>query len=179
MKKISIILVLALVISNSVNAQKLLTKEGVISFFSKTMMEDIDAKCDKAAGLLDVGSKTIVAKIVIKSFIFKDKLMQDHFNENYMESDKFPTASLQGKYDEDLNIETPGTYTINFKGLFEIHGVKKSVVIPITVVVSKTQVETSSIFKIRLADYNIEIPKLVTKNIAEVIEVKSNFKFNK
>lgn len=148
-----------------------LSKNVTVKLFSETPMENIEAKTETGVAALNEKTAKILVKIQIKSFVFPRKLMQEHFNENYLESDKFPTADFDGIIQDLPNFNVNGTNQVSLKGTLTIHGVKREVVIPATIIVSNKGVIGKSSFKVKCADYNIEIPKLVVKNIAEEIEI--------
>ena len=107
------VIILSLV--TSVNAQKFMTKNGFISFYGHTPMEDIKADNNQVASVLDISTGDLVFQVLIKSFHFDRALMEEHFNENYMESDKFPKASFKGKITnlQSVNFSKNGTYDVN------------------------------------------------------------------
>ena len=118
--------------------------------------------------------------MVMTSFTFRDKLMQEHFNENYMESDKFPNAVLEGVIQEAIPLEMDGMYEVTIKGSLEMHGVKqeREVKGKLTIAGGVPTLATAK-FDVRLADHGIKIPSLVVANIAEVIAVDTELKFEK
>ncbi|MCS6917662.1 MAG: YceI family protein [Chitinophagales bacterium] len=147
-------------------------KQVNISFFSEAPLENIDAHTKSAVGVIDMNTGAVFFKVPIKTFTFKKALMQEHFNENYMESDKYPHATLKGQI---INLPDPnkdGTYSVTVEGDLTIHGVTQKRQIPGTLVIKGNELQVTSEFDVRLADHNITIPKLVIKNIAEVVQVK-------
>lgn len=152
-----------------------------VSFFSKAPIENIKASNTDSESILDLNSGKLYAKVPIRSFQFRKKLMQKHFNENYMESDKFPLAELEGSFKGGVKLpESGGSATHNFSGFLTIHGVKKQVTVPITFVRSSSgELSLSSVFKVKLEDHKIKVPKLMLRNIAQVIDVKTNFALKK
>jgi polyisoprenoid-binding protein YceI len=175
MKKIMIALLLTAAAGN-LYAQKYMTRTGKISFFSSTPVENIEAFNNEVASVLDAKSGDLVFQVPIKSFKFEKALMQEHFNENYMESDKYPKAEFKGKVADisKVNFSKDGTYNVTTSGKLTIHGVTKDVSIPGTITVKGKQVTANSEFKVKTADYNISIPKLVEGKIAKEIEVTVN-----
>lgn len=175
MKKIMIAASLVC-LAGSASAQKYLTKTGKVTFFSSTPMENIEAFNNEAASAIDTKSGDIVFQVPIKSFKFEKALMQEHFNENYMESDKFPRAEFKGKIADlsNVNFSKDGTYNVKSNGKLTIHGVTKDVSIPGTVVVKGNTATVNSKFNIKTADYNIAIPAVVEGKIAKNIEVTVN-----
>jgi hypothetical protein len=152
------------------------TQNGKVHFFSKTPLEDIEATSLKAIAVLYPATKRVQAKIPIQSFEFKHKLMQEHFNENYMESDKFPYGSLEGIIVEDIDFTKDGIYPVTVRGVLDIHGVKKNRDIPCKITIENgSPKKVLSNFEVILADHKIKIPKAVILNIAEVIKVDVDF----
>ena len=153
----------------TLNSQMFTTLESDIDFISNAPLEVISAKSNEMQGLLDVESKRFAFKIYIKSFDgFNSNLQKIHFYENYMETNDFPTSAFSGKIVEDLK-EGSGKYRA--KGILEIHGVKREVIIPVDLSFSNEIISINSNFKVRLDDYNITIPKLVYQKIAEEIDI--------
>lgn len=155
----------------SLQAQKFACTSGEVSFFSKTPQEDIDAKTNAAVIMLDTSTGKVHAKMLIKLFTFKKKLMQDHFNENYMESDKYPYGILDGKIMEPVPYYKDGTYNVTLEGTMEIHGVKKPVKLNAVIEVKNGVISTKSEFMVKLKDHKIDIPKIVVNVISEEIKV--------
>jgi hypothetical protein len=165
---------IGLVSSYSVHAQKYMTKNGNISFFSETPLETIKADNYQVNAALDTQAGDLVFKVLIKSFQFPKALMQEHFNENYMESDKFPNSTFKGKITNlsDINFSKEGTYDAMIEGDMTMHGVTKKISEKGTfTVIPGDKIKGSSKFNIKPADYDIKIPGAVVKNIAESIEV--------
>ena len=156
------------------SAQIWMSENSSVHLFSKTVLENIDAKTDKASFAINISSGKIFVRIPIKSFKFEKKLMQEHFNENYMESEKYPNAEFSGWIQNKPDLSVNGTYQIAMKGTMTIHGVKKEVELPVTIVVTKDKIVGKSNFMVKCVDYKIEIPKIVVKNIAEEIEINVN-----
>jgi hypothetical protein len=154
------------------SAQLLMTKNGVISFHSHTVLEDIDAVNDNVMAAIDGTKKSIAFTLHMKQFVFPRKLMQTHFNENYVESDKFPKATFSGSYTEDVPFNRNGTYNVNVRGKLTIHGVTREVTIPATITVNGTNISGTSTFKCNPTDYNISIPFIVRNKIEKENTVK-------
>lgn len=172
MKKTSLFLILCLTGLVAISQNKYSIKESKILFFSKSSIENIQAVNKSAIGIVDPTTREFVAKVPIKSFIFDGALMQEHFNENYMESDKFPNATFKGKIEGVFDIAKDGTYPVNLVGKFEMHGVVKERTIPMNMVIKNGVISFNGEFKVKLADHNIEIPKMVAQSVAEVVDVK-------
>jgi hypothetical protein len=173
MKKITTLLVIALLTSTLVNAQKYMTKGGTIKFSSETPMEKIEAVNHQANSALDFSSGNFVFKVLIRGFEFEKALMQEHFNENYMESEKFPNSTFSGKISnlKDVNLGKDGVYKVVVEGDMTMHGVTNKIKVNGTLEVKAGKVTAKSSFNVAPKDYNITIPKAVIKNIAEAIQV--------
>ena len=161
-------------------ADTYICKDGKTHFYASTPLEDISPTSNSTACAINVKSKKISAKVEMKSFVFKNGLMQEHFNENYIESDKYPYATLDAQIVENLDHLKDGTYTVMLKGIFEIHGVKKEREIKGKLTVKDGQpVSATAEFEVRLTDHNIKIPTAVMMKIAEVVKVDVNYTFKK
>ncbi|MEM6770079.1 MAG: YceI family protein [Bacteroidota bacterium] len=179
MKTILLSLVLLLGASTTVFAQgPLITKDGTTTFFSHSPIEDIEAINEKTTAAIDFGKGDVVVKMLIKHFTFENALMQEHFNENYMESEKFPAAIFKGKLaGETVDLTKDGEYTVEITGNLTIRGINKPLTTEATLVVKGKQVSATTKFIARPADFDIKIPTVVVKNIAEEIEVTTELTF--
>lgn len=173
MKKTLILFLLFTASITALQAQKFITKTGHIKFFSDAPTEDIEANNHSVNSALDIKTGDFVFKVLMKSFEFKKALMQEHFNENYVESDKFPNATFVGKITNlsDIDFTKDGTYKADVEGDLTIHGITQKIKESGSFIVSNGEIHGNSVFKISLSDYNIKIPKAVSKNIAEEIEI--------
>jgi len=180
MKTSSTLIIAVLMLGNIAFAQKSITKTGSVSFFSTSPMENIEAHNKQVNAALDVATGDFVFKILIKSFEFEKALMQEHFNENYMESDKYPNATFQGKVTNlsSIDFTKNGEYDVEVQGKLTIHGVTKDVTEKGKFIVKDGTVQGLSKFNVKVADYDIKIPKAVVNNIAEAIEVTVDVKMN-
>ncbi|MES2266357.1 MAG: YceI family protein [Bacteroidota bacterium] len=147
-------------------------KNAVVTLYSKAPIEDIDARTDKGTSVLNTATGDVAFSVPIRSFKFDKALMQEHFNENYMESDKYPQATYKGKLTNKPDLSKDGTYPVTVAGTFEAHGVKQSRTIPGTITVANGTISLSSEFMVACKDHKIDIPKLVFQNIAETIKIK-------
>ena len=147
------------------------TSVGEVSFFSKTPALDIEALNKKAGAILNAGTRDLAIQMKITDFQFPNKLMQEHFNENYLESERFPTGKFAGKIKEEVDFSKPGTYAVTAAGNLTIHGVTKPVTVKGSIVATATGMKVTFAFTVRTEDYKIEVPTLVFNKIAEVIEV--------
>ena len=161
------------------NAQKYMTKNGFIGFYSKTPMEEIKADNNQVVSALDVSSGDMVFQALIKSFHFERALMEEHFNENYMESDKIPKSIFKGKITNlsSVNFTKPGTYDITVDGDLTIHDVTNKVSIKGTLEVVSGGINASSKFNIVPEDYKITIPGVVRDKIDKNFEVTVTMKY--
>ncbi|MEA5402401.1 YceI family protein [Arcicella sp. DC2W] len=175
MKKNILVLVWALLISQASFAQLYFTQTGKTSFFSKTPLEDISAVNNAVSSILNTATNDIAVRMNINQFRFPNRLMEEHFNENYLESEKFPAATFKGKISEKIDFTKEGTYDVTAKGVMMIHGVSKEKVITGKLTVGKDNISVDTNFEIVLVDYKIDVPKLVWEKIAEKIAVKNNF----
>lgn len=156
------------------NAQdRYFTKTGKIDFFSKAPLEDIEAKNKTVTAVLDTKTGAIQFEVQMKGFEFEKKLMQEHFNENYVESGKFPKATFKGSIANNSSVKytKDGTYNVKVKGKMTIHGVTKDVEAPGTVKVSGGKIDATSTFNIQLSDYNISIPSVVKDKVSNSIKI--------
>ncbi len=173
MKKI-ILLAFVIATANIASAQIYIAKSCEISFFSSSPLENIEAINKNTKPIINTATGDVQMKIAITGFVFEKPLMQEHFNENYLESDKFPSAIFKGKINEKIDWTKDGEHKVTITGTFEIHGVKKERTIDGVVKIKGQEITISSKFNIHIADYNIKVPSLYVKNIAEDVEVKIN-----
>jgi len=152
-------------------ASKYVVKKSNITFFSSTPLEDIEAKNTDLVAVVDKASNKFSFRIPIKSFKFDKSLMQQHFNENYMESDKYPNGAFKGKIEGEYSLTEDGEYDVTAIGTLNIHGVEQERSIPSTITVEKGVPSISSKFKVQLVKHKIKVPKIVFYNIAEDIDV--------
>jgi hypothetical protein len=165
---------LLLVIATHTYAQKYVSEKTFVSFFSDAVLEDITATNKKASSIFNSTTGDIAFSIPIKEFQFAKSLMQEHFNEKYMDSEKYPKSTFQGKV-TGYNPDAKGVQNVRAAGKLTIHGVTKEVDIPGTIEKKDDKVLMKSKFIVKVADYNIEIPTLVFQNIAEQVEVTVDF----
>jgi hypothetical protein len=173
MKRLLLFITIIISQPTLLTAQKYFTKNGTISFFSKTPLENISADNNQVVSVLDIQTGEFNFSLLIRNFHFKKALMEDHFNENYMESDKLPKATFKGTIAEPAKVDFvhDGSYNTTVTGDLTIHGITHNVSVPGTIVVKAGLVSANSKFMVKPGDYNISIPSLVKDNIAETIEV--------
>lgn len=164
----------------SAKSQLLQVKAGHVYFQSVATKELVSAASNDLSGLIDVNKKLFAFKIPLISFFgFNNPLQQEHFNENYMESDIFPEATFVGKIIEQVDVLQDGAYTIRAKGKLKIHGVEQERIIKALVSIKNGNVSVHSDFSVLLADHNIKIPRIVYEKIATEVSVTINAVFEK
>lgn len=146
--------------------------KGSIQFRSDAPLELIKASSDELAGLFDPDKKMFAFRIKVNTFSgFNGVLQKEHFNENYLETAKYPYASFEGKVIEDIDYNQPGTYNVRAKGNLTVHGITQERIIKVTLEVKNKTIAASSTFTVLLADHNITIPKVVHEKLASEIKV--------
>jgi len=151
------------------------TTKGRIDFKSEAPLEIIRASSNDLIGLLDISKKNFSFKVLIHSFQgFNSPLQKEHFNENYLESDKYPDASFKGKIIEDADLSVDGTYQLRAKGILTIHNVSQERIIKSDVTVKHNIITVNTSFTVLLGDHNIPIPKVVYQKLANEIKVQVN-----
>ena len=155
---------------------KYFTKSGSIHFSSKGVIETIQANHKSVTCVLDSKSGAIQFAVLLKGFEFKKALMQQHFNEDYVESDKFPRAEFRGQVvnNSDINYAKDGVYNAHVKGKLTLHGETKDVEADGKITVKEGKLQTNSDFSIQMTDYNIHIPSLVKENMSNTVNINVN-----
>ena len=150
-----------------------MTRNGKISFFSRTPMENIDAVNNEVLGVMDLKKGEIAFAVLIKGFHFERALMEEHFNENYMESSKYPKATFKGMIDnyKTVDLTKNGKYNVKISGDLTMHGVTQKVATDGQIVVNNGKIEATSAFNVALADYKITIPALVKDQISKTVKI--------
>ena len=174
--------IMLFLITGQVSAQKYVTKNGFIKFYSEAPLETIQADNRQVNAALDAATGEFVFKVLMKSFEFKKALMQEHFNENYVESDKFPNSTFSGKITNinQIDFTKEGTYEAQVEGDLTIHGVTKKVSEKGTFTVKAgDKVHGMSKFNVKVSDYDIKIPGTVVNNISQTIEVTVDVELSK
>ena len=152
--------------------KKFSTASGTINFVSNAELELIKASSDNLQGIIDPVTNQFAFSIVVKSFVgFNSDLQREHFNEKYLESDKYPKITFSGKIIEQIDYTTDGTYEVRAKGDLDIHGQKQTRIIKSKIEISDGVLSILADFKVPLADHNISIPRIVNQKIATEIEV--------
>ena len=171
------LLLIHLVATGPTRAQSKLyaTATGQTSFFSETPAENISAINKKTQAILNTSTGELAIRMNMRDFDFPNELMEEHFNENYMESEKYPTATFRGKVDQAVDYTQNGTYEVSATGAFTVHGVTQNRSLKGQLVVKDKTISISSDFEVALADHKIEVPKIVFMKIAQVIKVKASY----
>lgn len=175
MKKILLIVSLLMTGATTIYAQKYMTRTGKISFNASApgSPEKVEAVNNEVASVMDIKSGEIVFQALIKSFKFERELMQEHFNENYMESDKYPKADFKGNITNlsEINFGKSGNYNAKVTGKLTIHGVTNDVTVTGTISVKGNTVNITAKFSVPLKDYRISIPGVVADKVNKVATI--------
>lgn len=160
-----------------IDAQRFKSEKSKVYFFSDAPVEDIEAVNRDASSAFDVSSGDIVFSVPVKKFMFDKSLMQQHFNENYMHSDKYPKIIFKGKMSKtDLK---KGYNKVKVSGTMDMHGVKKKMSVTGKMTRKGDTIEAFAKFSILLKDYNIDRPQILWQNIAEEIDITVRFTYAK
>ncbi|MBK6983237.1 MAG: YceI family protein [Bacteroidetes bacterium] len=169
MKKVLVVTLLGLGLTGF--SQVYIGKKSKITFFSEAKMENIDATNTVAQPVFSAANGVFVAQVQHSAFVFKSPLMQEHYNENYMESEKFPFATFKGKVKETVDYTKDGVYNVNVEGTLDIHGVSLPRTISGTITVKSGTIILDSKFDVKVSEHNIKVPTLYVEKIAEIIKV--------
>ena len=165
---------LALIHPQMAYSQLYSTRAGFVGFYSKTALEDIKAENNQVYAIIDAGKQNLAFQLLLKGFVFPKELMQEHFNENYVESDKYPKASFSGAYTGNVQLNKDGVYPVTVKGTLSLHNATKAVEVPATIEVKNGHLLGQAEFKVKPEDFNISIPSVVRDKIDKEITVKVN-----
>ena len=162
-------------LSSAQSGTKFLTRDGKLKFDATATAspEKIEALSNSATCILDVATGDMAWQVQVKGFKFEKALMQEHFNENYMESDQYPKAVFRGKITNlaEVNLKNDGTYNAIVTGKMTIHGVEKEITTNGALTVKGEKIQINAGFSLLLADYNIKIPSVVSGNIAKEAKI--------
>jgi polyisoprenoid-binding protein YceI len=164
-------LVAATSLSASLCAQVFMGEGSSIRMFSAAPLENIEATSNSVGAAINTQSGKVYFKVNVRTFTFENSLMQEHFNENYIESEKYPYAIFDGTVKDLPDLSKDGEYDVVLAGNFSLHGVTKAREIPAKLTVANGAIEGNAVFHVKCADHKIKIPRLVVKNIAEEVEV--------
>ncbi|HCZ37803.1 MAG TPA: YceI family protein [Cytophagales bacterium] len=170
------VIVLLLLISQPSLAQKYSLEKSKVVFFSDAAIEDIRAENTKTVSIYNTETGEVAFSIPIKEFQFENATMQEHFNEKYLDTEKFPKATFQGKF-SSFNQDGDQPQTVTAVGKLTIHGVTREVEITGTIQIASQKILAKATFMVKLADYNIKIPQLLWQKIAEQVEVIAEFTY--
>ncbi len=155
------------------------SESGIVSFISNAPLETIRATSDDLSGVLDVNSNKFAFKIALNSFEgFNNPLQRIHFQENYLETDKYPESTFIGKIVDNVDLTQPGSYHVRAKGRFTVHGITKEEVVKVEIKNNVNRVDVHAKFIVLLKDYDIRIPRIVNQKIASEIEIEVRIQLN-
>jgi polyisoprenoid-binding protein YceI len=167
------LLISILFLTINVRAQNVFIADtGHVTFYSYAPIEDIDATSKQVNSIYNNTNNEIAFMIPMRSFTFKKALMQEHFNEKYIESDKYPQATFKGKVNEKVDVTKPGKYAVSATGTLTIHGKEKQITEKGEMEIGDNRITLTTKFFVAIADYNIKIPQLLFNNVADTIEVR-------
>lgn len=161
--------------SGNAFAQLFSTSAGNTRFSASTPLENIEAENKKSQVILNTANGELAVRMNMRDFVFPNKLMQEHFNENYMESEKYPTATFSGKIEKAPDYTKDGDYDVSATGKFTVHGVTKERTIKGKLKIEGGKITILSDFEVALVDHKIEVPQVVFVKIAQVIKVKAQY----
>jgi len=156
--------------------EKVIARQGKVSFFSYTSVEDIKAENNQVLSVIDLDKKEIAVRMLMNAFIFEKALMREHFNESYLETDIYPEAVFEGKI-MDFDSTIVGEQTRIVKGVFTMHGNSEELEIKTKILKEADNYIVSGVFETLVKDYNINIPPLLAGNIAKSISVEFRFEY--
>ncbi len=179
MKIVNIVITLLLVVQLG-QAQKYFSKNAIIKFHSDSPMEKIEGVNSTASTVMDLASGKIEFAALNNAFVFEKALMQEHFNENYMESTKFTKTVFKGAIQDisKLNLSTPGVYKMMIQGDLIMHGVTKNISVPAEFTVDAKGVHATAKFRVKCSDYDIKIPAVVKNNVSNDVDISVKVDYN-
>jgi len=179
MKQFFVLVSLVFIALSTRSQDRLLTRSGFISFYSDAPLEKIEANTRTAASVLDKKTGQVEFSVLIKSFSFRKALMQEHFNENYLESDKFPKSVFIGRIDDvsKVDFDKDSEYAVTVTGQLTIHGVTRTLTTPTILTIKNRVTIANATFNISLTDYKISIPSLVKDKISETVKISVTLEY--
>ena len=174
-----VLILLALFSINKAGQDLYVCKNASITLFSTAPIEDISAISTQGNSVYNASTGDLVFSVNINTFKFPKSLMQEHFNSDYMESDKYPKATFRGKIEDHIDVTKNGTYPVTAAGELEVHGVKQNRTVPGKVTVNNGTITMTSEFMVKCVDHHIDIPKIVFHNIAESIKMTVSATYSK
>lgn len=180
-KKIIILLVLFSAFNANTNGQVFYTKNGSISFFSKTILENIDAQNNQVISIINFQNGAIQFSLLNNAFHFPRAKMEEDFKENYIESDKYPRSTFKGVISDigSVNVTKDGKYEVNVEGILMVHGVTQNIKVPGTIIVKNGIVSATSEFSVKVSDFKISVPSIVSNKIAKSVTITVNCNYQK
>jgi polyisoprenoid-binding protein YceI len=168
-----LVLTLVTIVNISYAQDRFFTKNGKISFYSKAPLEDIEAHNKSVTAVLDTKTGNLQFAVQMKGFEFEKALMEEHFNESYVESDKYPRAEFKGQVTNNSAIDytKDGDYNARVKGLLTIRGETREVESVGKITVRNGRLAADASFNIQLSDFKINIPKLVKDKISNTVKI--------
>tara|TARA_B100000795_G_scaffold264792_1_gene245720 strand:- start:265 stop:813 length:549 start_codon:yes stop_codon:yes gene_type:complete len=158
------------------NQHQFIARQGQVSFFSYTSLENIEAKNNQVLSILDIEKHEIAISMLMRAFVFKKDLMYEHFNESYIESDMYPKANFIGNI-IDFDTSTKEVQTKIIRGKLTIHGITKEIDIKTTIKIIDKNYIVSGDFEVLVKDFEIKIPPILSSNIAKTISIKFRFQY--
>ncbi|AXT55120.1 YceI family protein [Aquimarina sp. AD1] len=162
--------------SSDIKSDQIITRQGQVSFFSYTSVENIEAKNNQVLSIIDLSKNEIAISMLMNAFVFKKSLMHEHFNESYIESDLYPKATFKGEI-LDYDPEIKGVQTKFVKGTLTIRDIEKEVEIKTSIENIDGKHVITGDFEVVVKDFEIKIPPILRPNIAEVISIKFRFEY--
>ncbi len=181
MKKIFLAAIVLMNVYHGMGQTRYFTKTGNVGFSAGTALEDIDGFNKSASSVFDAGTGQLEFALLVKGFEFKSSLMQEHFNENYLESDKYPKAVFKGAIVniDKVNFQKAGEYAVAVAGVLTLHGVAREISTKaVFKVLGASAVTSTATFVITLEDYKIAIPGLVKDKISKTAKIKVDCNYN-
>ena len=175
-KLIILIFLLINFTDDDTKSDQFITRQGQVSFFSYTSVEDIEAKNNQVLSIIDISKNEIAVSMLMNAFVFKKSLMHEHFNESYIESDLYPKATFEGNI-IDFDPSATDIQTRMVKGKLTIHGITKEVEIKTTIEQVNGSFVLNGDFEVTVKDFDIKIPPILAPNIAKVISIKFKFEY--
>ena len=154
-----------------------IARQGQVSFFSYTSVENIEASNNQVLSIIDQQNGKVAVRVLLRAFVFKKALMEEHFNESYVESDIYPELIFDGKL-IDYDASKFGDSPQFIKGIMDFHGVKKEIEIKANVAVTNRKIVLSGDFEVAIDDFKIKVPALLVPNISKEIQVKFRFEYS-
>lgn len=158
-------------------SQRYMAEQGLISFYSDAPVEDITASNRNVTSIFTASTGAIAFSVPIRDFEFEKKLMKEHFNDKYMESDRFPRSTFSGTI-TGFSMTSNGPQRVRAQGKLTIHGIVKEIDVPGSLEVKDGIVHMKTRFNVLLADYGIKIPQLLWENISEEIQITVDLTYN-